>query len=636
MFTDIVGYTALTQRNENLALNLLDKHNELVRPILAKHNGIEVKTIGDSFLVEFKRTLEAAQCAIELQTVLRDYNANSKDKVLVRVGIHVGDVVNRGSDILGDAVNIASRIVPLARGGEICISEQVFAQIRNKLALRMSRLGPRELKNVLFPIAVYRLELPWEGKTTLESETMLDMNRIAVLPFANISPDPNDEYFADGLTEELISKLSFVKGLKVIARTSIMRYKGKDKGISEIARELGCGVLVEGSVRKAANKIRVTVQVINANTEEHLWSSIYDNNLDDIFAVQGEIASKVSESLPGSLASERNLTRISGDTKNITAYTYYLKGKQLLYQRTDASVRQALELFLNSTKLDPTFARAYVEIGRCYAELGVRSYISKEEAAAGMKSAATKALELDPDLDEGHSFMSYTAWGMDDFVTAEIEAKRAIDLNPNLANAYDNLSMLMLSLGYPKKGIEIMETAHALDPLSPYLIRTLGQMLYYAGRETDALNLWKRNMDVAPFDVHIGMATYYFSKSDYQKAEEEVREMELLSPRDFSTLCFRGYLTALKGDSEGTNKIIEMLEKNFKGGATLERNIGYMRYFLGDMDAFFNAMFRCAENRVLDPLTLRYAPLLEKARRDPRYPELLKKVGLGSELKEPL
>jgi adenylate cyclase len=635
MFTDMVGYTALTQRNEHLALGILDKHNELIRPVLSRFNGTEVKTIGDSFLIEFSSALEAAECSVEVQRAFHEFNEDAKEKIFVRVGIHVGDVVHRGNDIFGDAVNITSRIESLAQGGEVCISEQVYAQIRNKLPFRMTKLETQQLKNVSFPVVVYKLDLPWEEAAKTVAEMRLDLNRIAVLPFANISPDPNDEYFADGLTEELISRLSLVKGLKVIARTSIMKYKGKEKGISEIAKELSAGVLVEGSVRKAGNKIRVTVQVINANNEEHLWSSSYDNNLDDIFAVQAEIASKVSLSLPQTLPHAKSNPRNSADTNNVTAYTYYLKGKQLLNERTDASIRKALELFTDATKLDPSFSRAYAAIGTCYADLGVRSYISKDEVISEMRSNAMKALQIDENLAEGHSLLARTAWGEDDFATAEREARRAIDLNPNLSEAYRELSMLKIALGYQLSALRLMESAHLLDPLSSETIRLYGLALFCVGRDTEALDLWNRNLEVAPFDVHYGLAVYYLNKKEFRKVEEEVKALEVLLPNDFTTLCMRGYLSALKGDKNESESIIEKLQQSFKGGATLERNIGYIRYFLGDMDAFFDAMFRGAETRVLDPMTLRYFPLLEKARLDPRYGELMRRVGLDPEVKEP-
>ena len=273
MFTDLVGYTAITQSNESLALKMLDRHRELVRPVLSRFGGREIKTIGDAFLVEFNSALEAAECAFEIQKTLHEFRDNTSDQINVRIGIHVGDVIHSHGDVYGDAVNIASRIEPLAKGGGICISGQVYDQIRNKIPYKIAKIETGPLKNVAQSIEVYRFELPWEKIE--ERPIELPANRIAVLPFVNISPDPNDEFFADGLTEELIANLSLVKGLKIIARTSVMNYKKKEKNVSEIGKELGVGTIVEGSVRKAANRIRVTVQVIDVNTEEHLWASNY-------------------------------------------------------------------------------------------------------------------------------------------------------------------------------------------------------------------------------------------------------------------------------------------------------------------------------------------------------------------------
>ncbi len=607
MFTDIVGYTALAHRNEAATLSLLEKHNQLIRSVISRYKGIEVKTMGDSFLIEFGSALEATECAVEIQRVLHvGYNESMR----VRIGIHVGDVIHRGRDILGDAVNIASRIEGFAEGGEICISEQVYAQIRNKLQLKITKLEPRELKNISFRIGIYKLETPLGGskmENAGQTQEQLDMNRIAVLPFSNISPDPKDEYFADGLTEELISKLSLVKGIKVIARTSVIKYKGRDKGASEIGQELRAGVIVEGSVRKAGNKIRVNVQVVDANTEEHLWSTTYDNNLDDIFAVQEEIAMKVSRSLPIQLPPPIPAEQATGGTKNITAYTLYLKGMQLLNEGTGDSLREALDLFTKATRLDPTFARACTGLGNCYGELGHRSYISYDEMIKEMKSAASKALGIEPNLAEGHSLLAWIAWTEDHFVTAEAEGRKAIELNPSCAEAYQLLGSLKLAGGYPKTAIKLLETAHLLDPLSSDIMRQLGVMLVYSGREADAMSLWDRNMNTSPFDAHFGLFTYYSERGELEKAEEEVRKLEELSPEDFNTISFRGLLSARKGEVQGTQDAIQKLQRMFKGGPTVEPVIGVMKYYLGDLDGFFDSAFKSADAHMLNPMLVRYA-----------------------------
>jgi TolB-like protein/tetratricopeptide (TPR) repeat protein len=634
MFTDMVGYTALTQRDEASAMSVLEEHRSIIRPYFPKHGGREVKTIGDAFLIEFGSALEAVRCAYDIQQSLHELNnsRSGEKRVQLRIGIHLGDVIHSQSDVYGDAVNVASRIEPLATPGGICISEEVYRQVRNKFEFPMSSLGRRELRNVGDAVEIFQIVLPWEGQGAAVQG--LDSNRVAVLPFANISPDPADEYFADGLTEELITRLSLVKGLKVIARTSVMNYKNKEKRISDIGTELKVGSVVEGSVRKAGNRIRVTAQLIDIGTEEHLWASSYDKDLDDIFAVQSEIASKITESLPGILSPSKSPTRIPGGTSNIRAYTKYLKGMQLRNEGTDDSIRQALELFMDATKIDPSFARAYVEIGNCYASLGVRNYIPYGEVVAGMRSGAERALKIDENLAEGHALLSFLAWAEDDFGKDEEEARLAIQLNPSLAIAYVRLATVRETNGYLKNAIGFLETAHQLDPLSGEIVGRLGEAYLWSGRERDTLDLWNENRKVAPKVVADCMASYYMQKGDLHNAEEEVKALEAAAPDESHTILQRGCLSALKGDSKAAEATIETLRRKFKQGARIDNDIGYIRFFLGDLDAYFAAMFRAVETHIFNPLDFRYSPLFERARRDPRYREVLTKNRLDPDVKE--
>jgi adenylate cyclase len=479
------------------------------------------------------------------------------------------------------------------------------------------------------------IDQEYERGSATQTESGLEMHRVAVLPFTNIGPDPGDDYFADGLTEELISKLSLVPGLKVIARTSTMRYKGSGKSIAEIGRELGCGILVEGSIRKGSDKIRVSVQVIDANNEEHLWSSVYDNNLDDIFAIQDEIANKVSRSLPGYVL-PKSVPLDTMGTRNLEAYTCYLKGKQLYNERTDDSLRQALELFKKAAELDPNFARAYVGMGNCYPEFGVRSLISSTEGLAAMKTAVLRALQINEDLAEAHSLMSVVAWSEDDYSTAEKEARKALELNSNLADANFSLGRVLLSTGYPKSALKMFQTAHSLDPLFAYYTRFLGLVLSFMGRDSEALDLWNQNMKVSPFEMHLARAEYYLAKKQLDEAEKEISELEMISPSDFNSISFRGYILAARGNKEATQEVIRKLDSSFKDGATLDRTIGYLGYFFGDMNGFFYYMFRAVDQHVIDSIRLRYSPIFDKARKDPRYRDLLDKNGLDPDLKESL
>ena len=368
LFTDTVGYTSSTQADEGRTLDLLRQQSELVRPLISLHQGREIKSTGDGFLVEFDSALKATQCAVNIQRRIYERNAEgSFAPIRIRIGIHLGDVVQNGTDILGDAVNIAARIEPTAEPGGICVSGAVHEQVRNKIPDKLEKLPLTALKGLELPMDIYRVLLPWsmgEPSKMGDGLSLLDKSRIAVLPFANISPDPNDEYFADGLTEELIASLSLVPGLKIIARTSTIGYKKAEKKVAAIGKELDVGTVVEGSVRRAANRIRVTVQVIDVATEEHVWTAKYDDDLDDIFAVQSDIATKVATSLPGSLSKPQPPVPELERPKETQAYLSYLQGQSLIWKTDESSLRKSLDHFQKAIETDPTFARAVHGLAR--------------------------------------------------------------------------------------------------------------------------------------------------------------------------------------------------------------------------------------------------------------------------------
>ena len=328
MFTDIVGYTALSQKDESLALSLLQEHRSLLRPFFQNHGGREIKTIGDSFLIEFDSALEAVRCAVSVQKSMHDFNAlrGMKSRILVRVGIHLGDAVHSGGDIYGDAVNIASRIQSIAEPGGICITQQVYDQVRNKIDVRLSDMGKRNLKNIEEPLEIYRIVLPWNE--ALPSQRInQDRRRLAVMPLVNMSPEPADSYFADGMTEELISTLSTVSGLRVVSRTSVMGYKNSTKKLGEIAKDLDVGTIIEGSVRKSGNKVRITIQLIDAIIDEHSWVANYDRELDDVFAIQSDVAKQVAGALSVRIGESEGKRLSKIRTTSTSAYQDYLIGR---------------------------------------------------------------------------------------------------------------------------------------------------------------------------------------------------------------------------------------------------------------------------------------------------------------------
>jgi adenylate cyclase len=440
VFTDIAGYTAMGQTDEAGALRLLQEQQRLVRPLLEAHRGRQVKTMGDGLLLEFPNALDAVECGVELQRRAHERNGREGIQPLrMRIGIHLGDVQRRGTDILGDAVNIASRVEPLAEPGGVCLSAQVFDQVHNKVPYQFQKLGPKALKGIRESVDIYRVVLPWA-----EMEAAPDgpaPPRLAVLPLSNISPDPKDEYFADGLTEELISVLSQARGLRVIARTSVMPYKSAPKPIPQIGVELGVDSVLEGSVRKMGDQLRITVQLIDVRTQEHRWAKTYDRTLEDVFALQAEIAEQTAGALKVELLrSEREAIR-ERPTTSVTAYEFYLRGireSQQEYWKGHSlkeHVEQVTKFFERAIREDPDFSAAY----SCLANflLGMMSGVLPERTVGPrVRELVAKALELNPNSSDAHTAQGNLAFQVDhDWTRAEADFQQAIALNPSNAAA---------------------------------------------------------------------------------------------------------------------------------------------------------------------------------------------------------
>ena len=626
MFTDMVGYTALGQRNESLSLALVEEQRKLIRPILARHNGREVKTIGDAFLVEFPSALDAVRCAYDIQRAVREFNISLPEerRVHLRVGVHLGDVVESGGDISGDAVNVASRIEPLAEDGGVCLTRQVYDHVQNKFPLPMASMGAKALKNVSTPMEVYRIVMPWSVEVPAPS-VQLDKRRIAVLPFANLSSDPEEGYFADGMTEELITSLSGVRQLTVIARTSVMKYKGSQKGASDVGKELNVGTLIEGSVRKAGNRVRITAQLIDTSTEGHLWGQNYDRQLEDVFAIQSEIAEKVAEELRIRLVDSEKRVIEKKATENTEAYTYFLRGRELAREETEPSVRRAIGLFDKAVELDPSFAKAYVGMAECFLLLASDAYESYEQSLPKAELAVKKALELDPQMAEAATALARIHFLEDDVVASETEARRAIELNPSLPEAYRTLSNVASLRGDFDEGVRMWEAAYRLDPVRPRYIERVGSFYFYSGRESEALQFWEKTTELAPAGTYRNMTEYYMFKGNHEKAKESFSMAEKLEPTNSWVPWMKGFIAAQTGDGTTALEAIRKIEENWSGSLDLN-GIGFIYYALGDLDSYFTYMNRAAEQHVLQYWYPMYCPLFAQGRTDPRYQELLDKV----------
>ena len=467
MFTDMVGYSALTQADEARALEVLGRHNRLLRPIFTKYRGREVKTVGDAFLVEFESALEAAQCAVEIQRLLHEYNLSSPAewKIHIRIGIHVGDVVEERNDVLGDAVNVASRIEPLAEPGGICVSQQTYDQILNKIPEAFVRLPEAHLKNIRTPVGVYKVVQPWDPAPALAATSALSGgHHLAVLPLANISPDPNDEYFADGLTEELISVLSQVRGLSVIARTSVTPYKTAPKSVAQVGAELGVDTVIEGSVRKSGKRIRISLQLVDVSTQRHIWASSYNREIDDVFSVQSDIAERTAQALELELMQGARAAVARPPTTNPEAYEQYLHGLVAARRPEGAGLEDAVRSFEAATRLDPKFAAAFAMWADYYVYLA-GDYLPMADVMPRARELASRAVELDPDSTEAHAALANIAMQFDhDWPRAEAEFRRAIELNPSNVEAHRFFGLMMLAQERFPEAVELFRRVIQLDP----------------------------------------------------------------------------------------------------------------------------------------------------------------------------
>jgi TolB-like protein/Tfp pilus assembly protein PilF len=644
MFTDMVGYTALGQKNESLSLTLVDEQRKLIRPILNRHDGREVKTMGDSFLVEFSSALNAVRCAYDIQRTAREYNISlpQERRVHLRVGVHLGDVLDSQGDISGDAVNVASRINYLADDGGVCLTRQVYDHVQNKFELSLKSLGPRSLKNVNIPVEVYRMEMPWDEKRARQS-TELDKKRIAVLPFANMSPDPADEYFADGLTEELISKLSLVKGLRVIARTSVMSYKKKDRRISEIGAELGVGSVVEGSFRKSGNKIRVTTQLIDVRDDQHVWAQSYDRNIDDVFAVQTDIAKQVSDTLKVKIL-EAEIDGIDRKpTESTEAYTLYLRGRYHFNRRGVEDIVKASEYFGQAVREDERFALGYVGLADCYAvlsNLGIDSAANHQKA----KTAVAKGLELDEDLAEAHATRGLIFVHEFSLGEAEEEFRKAIDLKPSYAPAHHWYFRLLLGKLRWDEALKQIERAVELDPFSQII--NLNRAHYYRrrGDYDKALELYKKAVELDPnFAIaHFDLAVTYGAMKRLADMKREAKIAIERGTREAKIAVGLGrgsyhrpvkILDALvayfEDDKEKVRKLLPELEAHFGEPLAISAlQAAGLYFYLGENERGFAWLEKSYSRKEDDLLYFRTDEMFDGIRGDPRYQDLLKRIGL--------
>lgn len=633
IFTDMVGFSSLSQRNEALSLDLLKEQRAIVRSSIQKHKGKEIKTIGDAFLVEFASALEAVRVAFDIQQSLHEINQGRppERRILLRAGIHLGDVIMDQGDIYGDTVNIASRIEPLAEPGGICVSEQVYDHVKNKFEFPFSSLGKKQLKNIEEPLEVYRVVLPWE-KEIGESKSNLDTRRVAVLPFSNMSPDPADEYFADGMTEELITSLSGVKSLTVIARTSVMRYKNAARPISEIGRELNSGSLIEGSVRKASGKVRITVQLIDARNEGHLWAQAYDRQLEDIFGIQSEIAEKVVKELKAQLVDSEKQRIEKRPTTSTEAYTLYLKARHYWNERSKEGLGRAIEYFTRAIEIDPRFALGYSGLADCYSIMAHNSLGETAPNYEKAKEYASKALELDGGLAEAHAGLAIILTDYErDWKSAESELKKAIELKPNYSSAHQWYAIALGEQGRLDEATKQIKTALSLDPFSLIINVNVGDSLYYDGQFEEAIAQFNKVVEMDPNfpPVYPSLTQAYMHVKRFDEAFQSAEKYGALTKRPSWIKLARAYVFAAMGKREQAIKLLKEAEEEGYNSENLSPYQFALVFFLmGDDEQGFSWLERAYAEHDGTLANMKIDFEFEKLRDDPRYIAMLQKLGL--------
>jgi adenylate cyclase len=540
---DVAGYSRLMGVDEEGTLARLKAHRrDLIDPKIAEHHGRIVKTTGDGALVEFASAVDAVRCAMEIQRSMAERNrAISEDrKIELRIGINVGDIIIDEGDIYGDGVNIAARVEGVAELGGISISEDAWRQVQGKIAANFVDAGEQNFKNIARPVRVYRLDLGPNPKSASNASrptlALPDKPSIAVLAFTNMSGDPEQEYFSDGISEDIITDLSKLAELHVIARNSTFTYKGKPVDVKQVGRELGVRYVLEGSVRKAGNRVRVTGQLIDAANGTHIWADRFDRDLTDIFAVQDELTHQIISALKIKLSESEKARLVVGGTKNVDAHDLFLRGRELILgNKINREIFvQSTACFEDAIKLDPNYAAPYAGLGMAYTLDYQNCWSDTPETSL---ERAERFINESIAKDDKDPFAHYVAaliymWKKD-YERWTQEADIALSLNPNYAPALNARGNVYLYSGEPAKALPYYEQAIRLDPAQQQHKHFLGTAYFVAGNYETAAAVFKDRIAMTPnTDLSRAfLASALGHLSRLEEARQIWRELKEINPR---------------------------------------------------------------------------------------------------------
>ena len=694
LFIDIVGYSKLLLQEQSKRIQELKeivRATEQFRVAEAEGKLLRLPT-GDGGALVFRTTPEApVLCALEISKALKAH-----PELRVRMGIHSGPVnditdFNEQANIAGAGINIAQRVMDCGDAGHILLSKHIAedlehsarwqpqlhdlgeCEVKHGVRVRAVNLYTNELGNpeaperfktvravaakplpklatakwaVIGAAILILIAIAFAGFLYRQREkpkasmlaSVIPEKSIAVLPFENLSHDPDNAYFADGIQEEILTRLSKVADLKVISRTSTQRYRNKPDNLLDIAKELGVAYILEGTVQRVTDQVRVNVQLINAQNDSHLWADKFDRNLTDLFAVESDIAARITDTLQARLTAPERHAIAARPTENSEAYELYLKGRFYWNKRTEEGVRKAIEYFQQAIEKDPTYALAYTGIADCYSLEGLHidvGSLSPHEAIPKAKAAAMKALELDDTLAEAHTSLAFIRLNYDwDWSGAESEFRHAIELNPNSSNAHHWYSHYLMAMGQTERSLTESKRALELDPLGLIMNVHLGWHYINARQYDLAVEQLRKALEMDP---NYGLAHWYLGlihaqKEEYSEAEAEIRKAKELLKGNMMLKADTAYVYAVSGQKDRALKVIDELKELSKRRYVSSYHLAMIYIGLRQKDPAFEWLESAYRERSDLLVYLNVEPRLDSLRSDPRFKDLLRRVGLREQL----
>ncbi|MEM6830587.1 MAG: adenylate/guanylate cyclase domain-containing protein [Bacteroidota bacterium] len=630
MFTDLAGFTAMMQENEFDAKDLRDRHRRILEEKISHYNGKILQYYGDGALSLFSSTVSASDSAVSIQ------KASIADKIPLRIGIHTGDVVIEEDGVYGDGVNIASRIESFSVPGSVMVSDKVYDDLKNHDHFRSVLMGEFELKNVKKPVEVYALTnegLIVPQRTELKGKVKERIKSIMVLPFVNRSADPENEYFSDGITEEIITSLAKVDGLRVISRTSSFAFKGKNADIREIGKQLEVQSVLDGSVRKAGNKVRISVQLSSTFDGYELWSETYDRLLEDIFELQDEISLKITHQLRERLSSSKIKDKDKVKPVNVEAYNHYLQGLFYYNKWTPANAQKAQESFQKAIDLVPAYDQAIAGQALSYSLMSMTGFMKPTTGYKLTKEKAERVLNLNAQNESAYIALSYYeffyAWN---FNKSKEYAEKALELNPRSPDANVVRTLVHLARHEVDESIKYIDKAKEIDPLSAITNRTLADFYYLKGDYKRSIEVYDWILERYPdFIAALEFKAWaYLMLGEHTKAIDLFNSISGDAVHAIKPYVQLGYAYAIKGEMEKATSYLDQLKKEAQQNPEGAYDMSFATLYtgLGMIDEAFIYLRRCMEEKIGAVTMINISPIWKPLHKDARYLDMLKEIGL--------